>query len=124
MDPVSAFALAANVVSFLDFAGGLLSKGQQIYKSVSGMLSENVEIESVMRELSRQTSLLHGDCSEPAEPDEKLLSTLAKSCSDLGTEILDTLAKLQVRQDMHYRGLRSIGKVLRGVWARESSRQR
>jgi hypothetical protein len=116
MDPLSAFGLAANIVAFLDFAGGLISKGQKIYKSVSGALEENAEVENVMRELSRQANLLQGGGLDPPVPEERLLMTLAESCSDLGGEILITLAGLTVRQDVNYRGLRSIGKALKGAW--------
>lgn len=51
MDPISAFALAGTVVTFVDFSSKLISGARELYKTTSGVLSTNQELELVTSDL-------------------------------------------------------------------------
>jgi len=55
MDPVSTLSLAAAIVQFVDFGCRVLDKSQEIYKSASGNLAENIETQSVTEQLKTLT---------------------------------------------------------------------
>ncbi|KAE8444824.1 hypothetical protein EG329_014179 [Mollisiaceae sp. DMI_Dod_QoI] len=51
MDPLTALSLAGNVIQFVDFARKLLSQGYELYKSTSGQLAADEELELVTSDL-------------------------------------------------------------------------
>ncbi|KAI1323378.1 hypothetical protein F5Y16DRAFT_412669 [Xylariaceae sp. FL0255] len=55
MDPISAIGLASSVVQLLDFAGKLVSKSKEIYRSGRGSLVKHDEIEAVTKTLETQS---------------------------------------------------------------------
>jgi hypothetical protein len=52
LEPISALGLAGNVIQFADFAGKLISKGNEYYKSVDGALVEHTELKVVGKRLA------------------------------------------------------------------------
>src|SRR6266566_2274950 len=51
MDILVAIGLAGNIIQFVDFGGKLISKTAEIYKSSTGALVENVDIETATNNL-------------------------------------------------------------------------
>lgn len=125
MDPVTALGFASNIISFVDFAGKLISKGHEIYKSASGASRENVEIETVIDDLSLHVDRLkQGNTITAVTPRGQQLQSLASDCAILADEILQKLNKLKVDKNIKYRGLRSIGKTLRAAWGTKDLEKR
>lgn len=60
MDPLTILSVAANVVQFIDFSSKLVSTGHKLYKSASGALVENLELEAIAKSLQQ----LSGKVSE------------------------------------------------------------
>ncbi|MCJ1293593.1 hypothetical protein MMC34_005148 [Xylographa carneopallida] len=57
LDPFAALSLASSVVQFPDFGGKLFKEGSELYHSVNGALSVNVELEKItvdLREVTRK----------------------------------------------------------------------
>jgi hypothetical protein len=51
MDPLSALSLAGTVVQFVEFGGKLLKEGRELYRSTTGSLTVNDELELVVVDL-------------------------------------------------------------------------
>ncbi len=61
MDPATALDVASSIVQPVSFTSDLISKGNEIYKSVDGALSENLELETIaasLQELSSELPLI------------------------------------------------------------------
>jgi hypothetical protein len=63
MDPLTALSLAGTVVQFVDFRSKLLLAGRELYKSTTGSLTVNDEIELVTSDLLAITQKLRPDQS-------------------------------------------------------------
>ena len=102
MDPFTAIGVASNVIQIVDFSTRLVSKGQKIYKSADGTLAENVDTDTVAKDLGLlnrklQTSFSRaskngGDLNE----DDQSLLHLCEKCHALSVELLSKLEKLKV----------------------------
>ncbi len=51
MDPLTALSLAGTIVQFVDFGCKLLAKGRELYKSSTGVLTVNEELELTTTDL-------------------------------------------------------------------------
>ncbi|KAH6721901.1 hypothetical protein BKA61DRAFT_700906 [Leptodontidium sp. MPI-SDFR-AT-0119] len=120
MDPLTAIGLASNIIAFVDFAGKLVSRGHEIYKSASGALQENVDINNIVTDLSLHVNKLKeaNTITAPTQKEQQLQS-LASKCSILAEEISQKLKKLNVDENAKMRGLRSIGKAFRSSWGKK-----
>ncbi|KAH9220710.1 hypothetical protein DL95DRAFT_477881, partial [Leptodontidium sp. 2 PMI_412] len=120
MDPLTAIGLASNIIAFVDFAGKLVSQGHEIYKSASGALQDNVDINNIVTDLSLHVNKLKeaNTITAPTQKEQQLQS-LASKCSILAVEISQKLKKLNVDENAKMRGLRSIGKALRSAWGKK-----
>ncbi|KAH6683967.1 hypothetical protein B0J14DRAFT_458323, partial [Halenospora varia] len=91
MDPLTALGLAGNVVQFVDFGSKLLSSSVQLYKSTTGTLKVNDELELVAAEIKALTSKLSSE--------EDLGANFQKICNetvDIANNILMRLDKLKI----------------------------
>jgi len=52
MDPLTALSLAGNGIQFVELAPSLLSQGYELYKSTSGKLQAEEELELITSDLS------------------------------------------------------------------------
>ena len=52
MEPLSALAIASAVVQFVDFGAKVFSKSVDFYNSTEGSLPTNVELSSIVEDLS------------------------------------------------------------------------
>ncbi|KAI3390779.1 hypothetical protein diail_8671, partial [Diaporthe ilicicola] len=113
MDPLTAFSLAASVVQFVTFAGGLLKKSVEIHDSVSG-LPKALDIEEAYRDLKGFSSSLHDltDASVSTvdtqiRKDVASLKALASTCKSDCDALLDVIDKLRIN-DGRSRRIKSI----------------
>lgn len=58
MDPVSAIGLASSILTFVEFAWGLIGGAVEIYHSVDGTLNENARLDDVRDDLDYLSGLL------------------------------------------------------------------
>lgn len=123
MDPFSALSLAATVVQFVDFSTKVISKGNALWKSYDGSLSENSELECVtlrfqnltknLRAQARQTGPTHN-----ANGDQSL-ENICESCIDIAEELCSRLNQLKVSPSHPQRRWKSIRQALKSVWSKE-----
>jgi hypothetical protein len=50
MDPLTALSLAGTIIQFVDFGCKLLAEGKELYKSTTGILTVNEELELAVDE--------------------------------------------------------------------------
>jgi hypothetical protein len=119
MDPLTALSVAGNVVQFIQFGCQIISKEQQIYRSASGSLTENVDIETVANDfrslstrLKQSSNSLHGS---RVTADEKALHEMCDKCIDIADDLIAHLDQLKVKGD-HHRKWKSFRQALKSVW--------
>jgi hypothetical protein len=119
MDPLTAFGLAASVVQFVTFTGGLLKKSIEIHDSSSG-LPNALDIHGAYQELTRLSSSLRdfteGDrnvstIDREIRRDIESVKELASTCKSDCETLLNVVGKLRVEDG---RGRRI--KSLRGAF--------
>jgi hypothetical protein len=121
MEPLSALSLAGNVIQLVDFGLRIVSKGNQIYHSGEGVLSEDHDLEVVTNDLLVICTRLHrsvrtqGWQTPPSEEDQAL-EELCRISNELATKLLERLnmAKAQGR----FRRWKSIRQALKSVWSK------
>ncbi|KFX94993.1 hypothetical protein O988_06049 [Pseudogymnoascus sp. VKM F-3808] len=102
MDPLTALSLAGTVVQFVDFGCKLLSEGRQLYKSTSGKLQSNEEIEIITLDLQillkkLNVSLLPsvpGAFTKQQAEETKSLQLICDQASTIAEEMIRELEKL------------------------------
>jgi hypothetical protein len=126
VDPLTALSVASSVVQFVDYGTKLLSKTSELYKN--GSLADNDELELVTKDLTRLTGDLvlgkeqqdDADTNDPGAGEDTALQELARSCNDVGEQLLAQLRTLKVTKSGNKleHGLESLGKSLRSLWKR------
>jgi len=105
-------------VQFVDFSSKLLSKTHQIYKSVDGSFSENVQIKAITADLLRLSSRLRSSIplahSGDLSTDQQSLAIICSGCQDMVTVLLEKLQKLSVHDKR--KKWKSFWYALRSVW--------
>lgn len=109
MDPLTALSLAGTVVQFVDFAAKLFSEGRELYKSSTGNLAVNEELElitsafgSVLKKLKTADEIATGSSAVKDERQvrvERIRREAEQIASEL-IKLLDTL-KIQSKNDNH-----------------------
>lgn len=61
MEPLSAIALAGNVLQFIEFTSKLLSTSAEVYKSTTGTSNSNPTLEGICKQLSDLSCRLRAD---------------------------------------------------------------
>lgn len=102
MDPLSAFSLACGVIQVVDFSTKIVVKCREMYKD--GALSENKEIESMAKHLTKLSTDLKLASAVPNPGpmpqlyyDNQDLLKLAQQCSGTATELIGELQKLSIQ---------------------------
>ncbi len=114
MESLAAVGLAANIIQFVDFSGKLILKTAEIYKSGSGALVENVDIETATKDLTGLSAKLH-DSINPAG--DTVLRELCQSCDTVAKELLSALDRVKLHGKQQK--WKSFRKALRSVWSKE-----
>ena len=122
MDPLSCLSIASNIVQFVDFGLQVVSKGNQIYRSVNGALAENLDLEIVTNDLLILQAKLRSfrntpSYAEAVSNDTRALEILSQACADLARKLLEKLnmAKAQGR----FRRWKSLRQALKSVWSKQ-----
>lgn len=115
MDPIAAFALAGTVVTFVDFSSKLVLGARELYKSTSGALSANEELELATSDLRSVLIKIQAFSISPNGPSQDLDfdQTFADMCENakaLAEELLDRFEKLKIEKDVE--GLPRVWKSL------------
>jgi hypothetical protein len=127
VDPLAALSVASSVVQFVDYGTKILTKTAELYKN--GSLADNDELELVTKDLTRPTGDLlvlgkeqqdDADTNDPGAGEDTALQELARSCKDIGEQLLAQLRTLKVTKSGNKleHGLESLGKSLRSSWKR------
>ena len=126
MEALAAVSLAGNVVAFVDFASKVASQVQDIYKSASGASQDNLDIQTLIDDLSVHSKKLSEAKTVPAakQKEQQQLQSLAKRCVDLAGELDLQLQKLQVDKKANMRRLRSLGKGFRSVFKKNDMEEK
>jgi hypothetical protein len=116
LDPLTALGLAGNIVQFVDFSSKLISEGIELYNSMDGALTRNVELNSIVEDLSLVAADLGSDgtSSYRYSKDERALAMLADQCKILADNLLEVLQDLTVRSP--HKKWKSVRQALRTVW--------
>ncbi|KAI1170791.1 hypothetical protein F4777DRAFT_92098 [Nemania sp. FL0916] len=100
MDPLTAVSLAAAIVQFTDYGVRLLNDSVRVYRSVSGMTTQVVELKTIsdeLQQLSRSIQEKSKQLADPRRPireSEQNLPRLCKTCQTLSDEMADAIARL------------------------------
>ena len=98
-EAVVAVSLAGSIISLIDFAVKLVSKGRQYYKSADGSVKEVVDIKVVSDNLGRLSENVIGSTqsfshSGATAHETQALQTVAENCLEITNEFSAVLAKL------------------------------
>jgi len=97
MDPLTAFGLATNILTFLEVGTKLVSGAIDIYGSSSGLTGENRTLETVVMDMRILASKFQACGIDKLDENEKSLLKLATECDDLSRQIIDILEKTRPR---------------------------
>ena len=118
MEPVSAVALAANLLQFVEFACRIVSKGNKIYHSANGVLPEHADLELVARDLLVLNARLR--CSKSwfsatgqDVADAEELRKLFDATTEVALQLQDNLNKLKVAG--RFRRWKSLRQALKSI---------
>lgn len=97
IEPLTAFALAGNIVQFVEVGYKITRVLQQLWKG--SMTDENIEIELVMKDMDEICTRLLSTSKITTAPwkDDEKLRTLAESCQKLSKELDTVLQKLVIK---------------------------
>lgn len=110
MEAVLAIALAGNILQFLQAAGSVLSKAQQLYRSIDGILIEHADSKRIAQDLKRRSTQISQAVDGIPAPE---LCRVCNECASIASELVPVLEKLQVK-GKHSRS-QSIRKAIEGV---------
>ncbi|KAH8764057.1 hypothetical protein BGZ57DRAFT_828574 [Hyaloscypha finlandica] len=116
IDPLTAPALASNIVQFVDFTSKLISTTHNLYASTSGAKAEHLELEAVANTLRS----LADDATPPSQriknvsSEESTFIELGDMCRRVSDELLCVLQSLRVKGS--HRGWTSFIQALRSEW--------
>jgi hypothetical protein len=120
MEPLSALSLAGNVVQFIDFGITLLSGALRLYKSPSGALPVNDEIELITDDLKALIVKLKGSDYATTLPDDGLqrisFGKICEGATEVAEELLRRLSKLKLRDGNQGKFISSIQQAVKTCW--------
>ncbi|KAK7914010.1 hypothetical protein PG985_011713 [Apiospora marii] len=120
MEALAAVSLAGNILQFVDSTKKLLSTTRQI--SDLGAKEETIELQTLTRDLQSWVKrVTPPDVKEGANlrDEEKSIRSLGAQCNELASQLLDVLAKLQVKRDGGLRHVESLYKALLTEWKKD-----
>lgn len=128
MDPLTAFGLAANVVSFVSFASGLIKTGVELHRSGFDAEDDILSLDKVYKDLKTQSSRLelaaHGNTPpwvptpDECEAEKTVLAVkrLAELCKGDCDELLRITDKLRLRRGDLGSKWKSFRVAMKKVW--------
>ena len=95
MDPLTAIGLVSNILSFIDFSARLLKGAKEVHDSQHGVLEENRNRETIMREMQRMSTRMSVPESPEKADEVPSLRILAGECRQLSTQLMFLLEKIK-----------------------------
>jgi hypothetical protein len=122
LDPLTAIGLAGNIVQFVDFSFKIVSKASEIKQSADGVLTENLDLEIVTRDLVAINARLKESLQNPSvtvslTQEQGRLDDLRERCTEVADELLDALNKLKAKGSKGR--WKSLRHALKSVWDRD-----
>lgn len=121
MEPFSAIGLAGNVVTFIDFAGKLITGSLELYHSAHGSAAANQTLEDVVKDLEHiclrlsPPESIEGNIMGSDPPDfGSTLIPILFACRSLGQRLLAKLESLKVKSK--HRAWKSFQQTLKCAW--------
>ncbi|SPO01544.1 uncharacterized protein DNG_04217 [Cephalotrichum gorgonifer] len=105
MDPVTAFGLVVNILTFIEFTSKVLPGAYDLYVSGRESTKENDQIEKVITDL-KDCSLGLSVNAGSASIHEVALQKLAKDCDELCLELITNLSKLKLSKKSKWGALK------------------
>lgn len=109
MDPLSAFSLATNILTFVEFSCKLIADSRAVYKSAAGTSENSRVLKTIATQIIQQNSHL---VSFPTHPEG--LQALCVECNNVASDLLLAIKKLE-RKGKN-RGWESFKVALRESW--------
>ncbi|KAL9069505.1 MAG: hypothetical protein Q9157_006129 [Trypethelium eluteriae] len=123
IDPITALGLVSNVLQVADYSVRLLSKANEIGRSVDGSIKENRDIEKCAKELILRNqqlsqSLTRNDSdSSDLDNDDVILARLGHDCNGGAMELIECLSSLRSYQGRS--AFKSVRQAIKTVYSRE-----
>lgn len=95
MDPLTAIGLVSNILSFIDFGARLLKGAKEVHNSQHGVLEENRNRETIIREMQRMSTRMLVSKSLENAGDQSSLCILASECRQLSSQLISLLEKIK-----------------------------
>lgn len=122
MDPITAVALAGNILQFIQFVSGLLDDTRKLYASTTGSSCTNEHLQDVCGELVNFNEQLRqspipstgpdGKASEHAKPLTECAAACRRECEDL-LHIMNKLKAIGSKRPRYWGSFRA---ALAEVW--------
>lgn len=123
LSPLDALSVAGTLIQFVDFCSKVLSQTRELYKSKTGALSVNQELELAIADLYVLSQQLPcpGKCRFKTQ-DEQTLQKLAVACCTISVEISTKLNRLKAERGK-YKKWPSFFQAIKLVWSEDEMRE-
>jgi hypothetical protein len=127
MEALAALSLAGNIIQFVEFGNTLLSEARGLYKSVTGALSVNEEIELATTDLSELivrlkgsffVSQTFGPASLTTAEQQTSFEEICDGAVSVAEELVGRLRNLKVKECKN-RKWKSFRQALKSAWTKE-----
>lgn len=124
LEALAAISLTGNVIQFVHFACALVSKSEEIYRSVSGATAEYTELEAIAFQLrdfrSDIDNALEDDATRQGRNQRGAnLIALAKQCRTIAADLLKAIEKVRCNPKARLQKFRSFRQSLVIVWNKQ-----
>ncbi|KAK8004101.1 transcription factor SEF1 [Apiospora arundinis] len=92
MDPLTAFGVAANILTFVEFGGKLIAETRAIYKSSTGVSKNNLDLEFIATQVKERSSQIPSNL-----PKDEPLRKLCKRYHLAAGNLLDAIESMKVK---------------------------
>ena len=115
MDPVSTFALAASIVTCIDFSCKIVSEARELRGSSTGASVENDLLETISKDLLE----INNDLTAPstAQTIPEPIRSLASQSRDVTNDLLGALNTLKIKDPA--KKWPTFKKALQSVWQKD-----
>jgi hypothetical protein len=110
LDPMSALAIAAATIQFVDFACTVVCKSKALHLSADGTLQENKQTETVtmrLKELAEGVAAFAAPADLVSNLNNNLpnprLKNICTDCGSLSDELIERLHHLKIQEQPTYR---------------------
>jgi hypothetical protein len=125
MGGLSALSVAASVAQFIEF-GCSVSKSKEIYRSIKGLPTQQVESITAAKRLAdlseriKAARQIKGSGTLDRQTDEQALEAICEGCISVPKELISKLEKLKVKDVGKFRKYKSFRQALKTVWLKEA----